>query len=547
DGKAVTDNRFADLKGDGDRKEWLYQAIESMGDPHNYRADPNLEVPDLWEIYEDLLEGGEAHAPPKAPDINIHTGMTKALEYHKATPKLTRTDSTTLGLDGATPDAHDDHEFGEPVGRKLTRTDHTTIGLDGRPVSPPQAMASHHNTAANHSTKPGNPKPKRAIVPRSRIEEIRQETKARQAQETKGSAVPDPVKKAPAPSHSKPSPQHVDVPDVEMAEPSEEEEGDADNDGEEGEADELKVSNKRDSTLIQKFGLFATPLVKHVLVHLRIEMAAVCGYPEHVKSDEDPSWTYLDIWIAKHWAAANAKHRPDLRLLPINDQHVSHIQKQISPARNSVKKCCDPVIGPFFELYRKDPNHAAKAHDLTKDDKWLSPNLCNDDAIFMHPIIVHVLVHTFFRSSKSVAPKNLDRFTPLIPLGSIAYVCTIIRHLIDAYEVSGDKSSDLHGATNAATFRMYMRKLKKIGEENEGALFNLRTHITKECLKSRGKLSDLPPMKLNLGPQQPVNMAAVEELKGLLGGAAPDFKDWDGLPKKGKDRADAPGPSRVGH
>ncbi|KAG9074948.1 hypothetical protein FS749_013450 [Ceratobasidium sp. UAMH 11750] len=294
-------------------------------------------------------------------------------------------------------------------------------------------------------------------------------------------------------------------------------------------------------TLLALFGP-AAPLVKYVVDNVKIEMAATCGFPEHVMSAENPNTPLLDIWIARLWAAANDKYRSGQLHLVLVDRYVKYVRQQLAPIRNGVKKWAEPIVEIVYHLDRADPNIVRKARDLVEDEKWLSPKLANDDGIFKHKTIRDVIKFSFFRSSRSLGSKNRARFVPLVPLETIAYACAIIRHLIGAYQSSDEKASDLNSSENADHFRNYMRMLKEIGEEDPTALVNIRLGITLAYLKSRPQLRATPVVKLNLGPAQELDEDAVREIQDILGDDIPDPEEWAVVSRKGKGRA---GPSQL--
>ncbi|KAG9092989.1 hypothetical protein FS749_015279 [Ceratobasidium sp. UAMH 11750] len=412
DGGVLIDRDFKALRTVEDRIEWLYQAIEQFDDQTDYRGDPDLQDEEqLWEIYQDLLDGGGANDDTRSPspqperDSNIRSGALKELQSHesgrrigpklvsvdhatlrspnrnpgpardsgpaRAPSKLVRTDHTTIGLDGRAPHAPHHREFGQrdldqPArvsAPGLVWTDHTTIGLDGLRISPPTSLAARHSTTAKPSaevrgrnpttdqatpasttTRPAD-KPaaskKRPLISRARVDAIRAENKAH-GQVSKGRVADTDTggsaNRVPAPSASTWGPRQAAAAldgdgDIQMADPTlsddelpdqageEQEEAEADGappapaTSGQGENDDVEDNNsgrrrrrRGEDVLIAKLGL-AAPLVKYVIANIKIEMAATCGFPEHVMSTDDPNTPLLDVWMARFWAAANDKYR----------------------------------------------------------------------------------------------------------------------------------------------------------------------------------------------------------------------------------------------
>ncbi|KAG8732281.1 hypothetical protein FRC10_001022 [Ceratobasidium sp. 414] len=219
----------------------------------------------------------------------------------------------------------------------------------------------------------------------------------------------------------------------------------------------------------------ATPVVERVVQKVQVEMAVVCGFLEFVKSMEDPTSTYFDLWIPRLWAKANNELQPNQPHFELEDRH---IQRQLAPIRTSIKKCAEPMMESYFGLDHSEPDHIEKSHHLTGEEKWLSPTLKNDKKMFQHKIIGNTIAHAFFHSGRGISVKHRDQFTPLIPIATIAYVCAIIRHLVKLYEFDNPKAANLKADEDADTYHYYMRMLHKIAQENQGALTNIRSKIT---------------------------------------------------------------------
>ncbi|KAG9092565.1 hypothetical protein FRC06_011879, partial [Ceratobasidium sp. 370] len=176
------------------------------------------------------------------------------------------------------------------------------------------------------------------------------------------------------------------------------------------------------------------------------------------------------------------------------------------------------------------------------DSKAVSPDsdhgqetLTNDESMFQHKIIGNTIAHAFFRSTKGIGVKHLARFTPLIPAATIAYVCAIIRHLIKSYEFDNPKAANLKADKDADSYRMYMRMMQEVVQVNPGALTNIRSKITLQCLKFRPRPAALPVVQVNIGAEQEVDRETMLEIKAILGDDAPDIDEWAGMLRwKGK-------------
>ncbi|KAG9076035.1 hypothetical protein FRC06_009752, partial [Ceratobasidium sp. 370] len=545
--KTLIDRSIDDLHTEEDRVEWLYQVLEKLDDKTDYRGDPDMQdSATLWEVYQDLLDGGGANddpgtAPEPQPNAHvIRSGMLKEVKTYdsgrrigvklvptdrttlgrdspspsahhrrdsdqpvRAPAKLARTDHTTLGLDGYSPHAHLHHEFGQPVcvpAPNLVRTNHTTLGLDGAPPLPPKSqVAPRHNTTAKPSTNvrgqnpprptthapttnqpaptPTTTRPidnlaalkKRLTVSRARVNAIHEENRARSlARKGEVAGTSKSAMRMPAP----PGPMRPSLPnplqavaafdgdgDVEMAnlalsgdeppeplppqagEEQEQADGalpggqddnnnndsDSDNDGNDtpGENQRHRRRRTRQDALLAAFGHEGAQLGRYVIGNIKVKVATTCGFPEHVRSVEDPEKMFLEVWIPRFWAATNSKYQPDQPHLPLEDCHSRYVRSQLSTMRNGMKKWAEPIVPIYFDLDRSDPDHAKKACDLISDEKWLSPNLANDKDIFKHKIIRDVIKFSFFRSTCSLGVKNRACFIPLVPLETIAYACAI--------------------------------------------------------------------------------------------------------------------------
>ncbi|KAG9088114.1 hypothetical protein FRC06_002231, partial [Ceratobasidium sp. 370] len=516
DDSPLIDCQYSDLTSKEDQIEWLLQVIEHSGDPTNYRDNPEFQDPAvLWEVYEDLCNGGHANDPPPLSTAKvgneIHVGMTKALEYgtsgQKAGPKLVRMDHTTIGLDGRPVKTLNRQEIGWAVAPKLTRTDHTTLGLDGTPPLPPQTnVGNRHLTVHSPTPSPVRSTPiqkKRAMVSRARVEAIRQESNTR-GKETQGHAS-GPGTGVHGPRNS-PKATPSTKSRMARAAPSEVEEGENTEDMDEGgvhppgvgghqatstpptEGDDEgedkgenggdnEPGNSKAQWQSASFGL-AAPVVERVVQKLRVEMADVCGFLEFVKSVEDPRCTYFGLWMPKLWAKANDEVRPNQPHFDLQDCHVRYA---VSPDSDHGQEVCRAHDRTCYGLDHSEPDHVQESRQLTWDEKWLLPTLTNDESMFQHKIISNTIAHAFFRSTKGIGVKHLAQFTPLIPAATIAYVCAIIRHLIKSYKFNNPKAANLKANEDANSYRMYMRMMQEVMQVNPGALTNIQSKITLRC------------------------------------------------------------------
>ncbi|KAG9090241.1 hypothetical protein FRC06_001159, partial [Ceratobasidium sp. 370] len=106
--KTLIDHSIDDLHTEEDRVEWLYQVLEKLDNKTDYCGDPDMQdSATLWEVYQDLLDGGGANddpgtAPEPQPNAHvIRSGMLKEVKTydsgHRIGVKLVPTDRTTLG------------------------------------------------------------------------------------------------------------------------------------------------------------------------------------------------------------------------------------------------------------------------------------------------------------------------------------------------------------------------------------------------------------------------------------------------------------------
>ncbi|KAG8771008.1 hypothetical protein FRC12_003913 [Ceratobasidium sp. 428] len=594
-GPALLDYRLEELEYEGDRIEWLYQAIRKLGIRTNYRDDPDFQAegPLSKEWKRLVLEASLGSAPATNQDHRIKTGLTHVLKPsttgHSSRVQLVRTDSQTVGLDGKNVDAYDHREHGRPAPPKLARTDKTTITLDGKVVSPPR-VAGLSGTKKRPSD--GNPSPpkKRAVVPLVRIQELRKENRAHAG---KGATSGPAASSKPAPNPPRPLSD-----DEEMADPPNDNpeqplrparnnglggnglgghDGEGGNEGEggiggeagegatgpdgEGDTDQEGVAaaaggdddegpggydrlTRRQRSQLRAFSADARGLVEFTAERVKVKMATICAFPEVMTRDAADNQTYLERWLVGIWHKANLELRDGLPHLPFKDEYGTYIRNLIPAIRNGVKRSCDNLVPVYFKLRWSDPDRAAKARDLTDegDERWTSPTLENDNDRFKHPIIRDTIENAFFKNKNSFGNKNLEAFTPLVPVPTIAYSCSIIRNRIKAYEGDKDKTADLNSASDADAFAMYMKMLEKIHKENPAHLLDAQGLITEQYIESQPEVTPVRVPEMEFGPDRDINMGPLERIKARLGDRVPDIKDWAAVKEiqdkgKGKGRA----------
>ncbi|KAG9085231.1 hypothetical protein FRC06_003691, partial [Ceratobasidium sp. 370] len=435
--KGIHDYRFEDLTHEADRMEWLYLAIEQFGDRTDYHGDPEFQDEDaLWEVWEDLRNGGLANVNPTAPpppvnNVQIRSGMTKALEPSRSgrpsAPKLVPADQPTIGLAGTPIHADNHHKLGYPPAAKPANADHTSVHLDGTPPSPPRTNVSHRPTAPNHpslSHQPPHQPPsapgasRRAPLPvptpppevfrrHAQVHAPRQEVKAkaRDASGTvKGVQGSSGATASHAPQPGPPAKAWVDASPTDDEEaqspPANEPHPPGTPTDEEGDdpitnpARPMRRPNKRQSMQIQAFTPAASELAGAVMDRIRIEMAVTCPFPELTRSTNDPSCMVFDDWVVDFWAEANEKLRANRERIPIEGCHTGY--------------ACMGLVTAHFELRRIDPGHKAKATNLLTHKKWLSPWLADDELRFQHDILRDAVRESFFHGHESLGAKYHD-------------------------------------------------------------------------------------------------------------------------------------------
>ncbi|QRW05962.1 hypothetical protein RhiLY_11307 [Ceratobasidium sp. AG-Ba] len=579
--RELLDYKLSELVHEGDRIEWLYQAIELWGGRKDYRNDPNFqEEAPLRREWKRLVmrdSAGRNEAARYGNMERIQKGQTHILKPqtsgHSSRVRLHRTDNETVGLDGERVDNLALREHGDLIPTKLARTDRTTIGLDRKVLSPPRhahasGSGSKHLTATKRAIEDHTaPSKKRAVVSFSRMEAIRKRN---------GKAGPSATltKGAPRPSH--PQPRSSPSGDVDMHDPpsgdepvtnaedgpvtpptGDEEHGNSGaedlelpqvegaGNGDDDSADYGKLT-KRQRSQFRAFSPEVQQLVQWVFNWVKLATASMCPFSETMTENPQDNKTIFDHWIAERWNDANEAEREDQAPIPLKDEYATYIRKSLPGLRNAMRKACENLVAVYYGLRRSVPGHAEKAKSLTDggEERFLSKNLENDHEMFMHDIIADTIENAFFKTAKSFGFKNLQAFTPLVPLPTIAFACAIIRNRIKAFEVDLSKPAELDSEADRDAYKLFMQMLEDIRKDNPAHLLKIRSKITLQFLKARPQPKALPVPVMNLGPDQEMPMDDLEEIGDILGDEAPAFEDWDGVKdalRKSKGKAPARG------
>ncbi|QRV77011.1 hypothetical protein RhiJN_05026 [Ceratobasidium sp. AG-Ba] len=586
DERALLDYTLDELDDEADRIEWLYQAIDMWGGHRNYREDPAFQdEASLYKEWKRLVmrdSAGHKQSPPPETAQRIQKGQTYVLKPqttgHSSRVRLHRTDNETLALDGKRVGSEDRHEYGDSAPAKLARTDQTTIGLDGKRVSPPCCGPSSSSLRENRLTAKKRvaedivaPSKKRALASHAQVEGILRMNGGDDSRSALSHAMSHSLQSRPqarrspspdatlqdAPSdngeplspmvHSEdwpPSPPASDDGEPHQSGPEQNSEEDVEVAGHNGDDpvgyDKL---TKRQRTQLRAFSREARELVQWVFDKIKLNLATVCPFADNMTEKPEDIKPMLDRWIIEYWKEGNDNIREGKVSLPLKDDYAAYIRKQIPGLRNSMRKSCKHLVSVCYELRRSKPNHATLAKDLTDggEERWLSSNKKNDTEMFMHAIIADTIENAFFKTGKSFGFRNLERFTPLVPIPTIAYACSIIRNRIKAFEVDISKPADLNSESDRDTYKMYMTMLENIRKENPAHLLRIRTTITLQYLP---KPTVLPVPELNLGPDGDLPMDSLEEISELLGDEAAALTEWDGVKEalwKSKGKAPARG------
>ncbi|KAG9110971.1 hypothetical protein FRC07_008120, partial [Ceratobasidium sp. 392] len=587
DNPPLLDRRLDDWKYPADRIEWLYQAFERVGDPHDYRNDPQFQdeatLREVWKLRLIDCRIERRSVNPSGTVRRIQMGSTHVLEPstqgHSSRAQLVRTDGKTLTLDGTRLDTLD-REHGRAPALKLSRTDRSTIGLDAptRPTQPPPTKPT--------TDKPPAPK-RRAVVSKARVNALRKEQNS-----TAHNVAPGlPAKSASvcsksAPKPARPAPPTHSLSDVEMADPESDEAEPAapkakkkarpvtpqtDNDHEREQQDE-GVGNsgedanegdenaepagfgdltKRQQAQLKAFTPEARALAKWVAERVRLRMVTTCPFPERIRPTPEADF-YFDTWMVELWDEGHKELREGRPRVIMKDCHANFVRNQLSYTRNTLKKTCDTLVSVYFQLHRTKDGRAEseRAHDLTDrgDENWTSPNEEDDDHCFQHPIIRDVIRNSFFRGSKSIGNRYIKEFIPFVPIPTIAYASSIIRHHIKAYKVQSTRATDLNSASNSDDFTMYMGMLEKHAKEGPGHLQHAQILITSDYLQSVPKPAPAPEPQMTHGPDRPINYSGLNVIKEYLGDAVGPVETWPGVAElieknKGKGNTSAAGTS----
>ncbi|QRV89200.1 Tail fiber protein [Ceratobasidium sp. AG-Ba] len=586
-GPRLLDYRLEDLKSEVDRMEWLVQTIQKLGARHDYRSDPKFQ--DEHSLRQEwirvLADGPPAYAGNKmsGDTRRIRTGQTHILKPqtsgHLSRVQLIRTDAETIGLDGAQVGSQDQREHGQPTPPKLSRTDKTTIGLDGKAVSPHASAVRRQGTSSNSSrpsqptstkrTHTDNPAPskKRAVVPSSRIAALRKEN----ARLGGGASNTPSSSRTNKPSKPVSNPRRPAPPDVEMLDPPsnddrlprpktslpdrpptppsegpDEESSSHDEEPDSEEEDQTPVNRarptRRQQAQLAWFPPEARPLVQWMSEVIRVDVVKRCGYPECITESADNEQPILEGWFREKWVEANNAFREGKPPLPFKNEYGIYVRNQLAPGRTSLKNTCDPLVRFHFDLRWSDPLRAKKANSLTDegDERWLSPNLMNDDEIFKHPCIADAIEQEFFKSPKSLGSRHLEEFSPLVPIPTIAYTCAIIRNRIKAYAQDNGQTAELEASSDKGMFKMYLEMLENMRKHNPVHLLEIRAAITEQYLDAQPQPKAVPVPEMNLAPDAEIDMERLERIRNKLGQDALEIDDWDGVKdvwSKGKGKA----------
>ncbi|KAG9094515.1 hypothetical protein FRC07_011293, partial [Ceratobasidium sp. 392] len=407
-GPALLDHRLEELEYEGDRIEWLYQAIRKLGVRTNYRDDPDFQAegPLSKEWKRLVLEASLSGAPATNQDRRVKTGLTHVLKPatsgHSCRVQLVRTDSQTVGLAKKIVDSHDHHEYGHPALPKLARTDKTTLTLDGKVVSPAR-VAGPSGTKKRPSN--GNPSPskRRAVVPLVRIEALRKQNKACAG----GGAATGPAASSKSVSNHRRSlsdnKEMADPPNDNPEQPlspagNEGEggnglgsdkgkariggEGEAGIGGEAGEganrSDDEGHSNEEGAAAAaggdggdgpavaaEAFSYDVRALVEFTAERIKVKMATICPFPETMTQDAADNPTYLEHWLVNIWHKANVELHDGLPPIPFKDEYGTYIRNLLPATRNGVKQACDNLVKVYLKLRWSDPGRTALAKSLT--------------------------------------------------------------------------------------------------------------------------------------------------------------------------------------
>ncbi|QRW07672.1 hypothetical protein RhiLY_06671 [Ceratobasidium sp. AG-Ba] len=310
---------------------------------------------------------------------------------------------------------------------------------------------------------------------------------------------------------------------------------------------------KRQQAQLRAFPPDAREVVSWVAERVKVDISTRCAFADCMTKTPGSSKTHYEDWLAEGWEEAQAEVREGMPRIALKDSHAAYIKSYFYTIRNLVKKAAEPLVSAHFGLRRRNANRVEKAKGLTVDGNecWLSPNKENDDEIFKNPIIAQLIEDVFFKTPNSFGYQHLEAFTPLVRLGTIAFVCAIIRHCILSYASENRKATKLNSTSDKDAFVLYMGMLEDIRQNNPPHLLDIRLTITEQYLEAWPQSTPLPVPKMNLNPNTTVDMARLEKVKNMLGENVPEIEEWDGVldvRRNGKGKgAMRYGPSGSGH
>ncbi|KAF8593670.1 hypothetical protein BDV93DRAFT_516383 [Ceratobasidium sp. AG-I] len=186
---------------------------------------------------------------------------------------------------------------------------------------------------------------------------------------------------------------------------------------------------------------------------------------EHEAECEDDRHIYanlLDKWLATEWEVLHRKKRRGLPPLELEDPHCRHVCQQMSRFRNENKAALQPLIPLYYGL--KKPGFHRSNIELVESllpSAFHHSDTAAKDRAYHHPIIRDTLLAICFnRGSSSLGIKYPAEFT-LIPLATIALICSIARHLILEFGSGEYCSSSLRAEDQAPYYQKYLNDLRE--------------------------------------------------------------------------------------
>ncbi|KAG8789642.1 hypothetical protein FRC12_013360 [Ceratobasidium sp. 428] len=428
DNECILDKTYESLTTDEHRLEWLFQAIEQLGDTTDFRGDPDCQDVDiLHDIFLEICGDPQANdndipQTPAAihvgPGVSIRSGAQKALGVdHRGATKLVQINdsprnapapglkiSTAGAAAPRAPVAHAPVPRAPAPHASVPRSQPKNVAATSTaPSKPPaQAIVAQHTTKVsgptNATTSQLKSTPSKSSRPgkisRARVEELQRESVNKP--HTNAATVGSPS--------SKPTPQAnqsvMDLTHSDEVEPLDQTGLVPDNsattigDDNEERADQTptdtKQPTKRKQSQLAAFPREYSEIVDWVATRIKLKLALENGYPEVTPvttnqpgagdATTQSSRMVLDDWVVDFWAAAHAELHPEQPRLPIEGCRIRYIRKSIAPSRNhDIRTACDGLVTAHFGLHQSSPDHIQKAKDLLLDEAWLSPNLANDD------------------------------------------------------------------------------------------------------------------------------------------------------------------------